>query len=360
MEPLAIARAPVCISLAGDVGSLASHYERTGGSVVSVATGYYVYAVLSSSRLEGVQITFGGCQAFSQYPGQGSLARDTELDLLEAIACHFNIRDGQRVFVASQIPVEIGWTLRGSLAVSMIKALAFQCGLDLEPRAVAELACYIENDTLEMDTGRHAAYTAAFGGLHCITFSADNVLVDLIRLPPGIKTAFEKSLMLFSRNKLALNRINAPDRRQGLQRREAVDTQDMERAKRLTLAIRDELEKGLKTRVDPLFAQCYQVALEVGALGGNTTGAGHDDFLMLYCPEDRQELLAEALRALGLQRWPLMLEDAGVQVMQVVPWSWSNPASMMSWPQGTVMHDLSPVKGPNRGMAGGIADYSHP
>jgi D-glycero-alpha-D-manno-heptose-7-phosphate kinase len=259
----------------------------------------------------------------------------------------------------------------------MIKALAFQCGLDLEPRAVAELACYIENDTLGMDTGRQAAYAAAFGGLHSITFSASNVIVDLIRPPPGVKASLEKGLMLFSRNEPSLSRIKFSERSQELQHREAVDAQSIERAKRLALAIRDGLEKGdldafgqllhrywiemdLKTRVDPFFAQCYDIALESGALGGKTIGVGHDDFLMLYCPEDRQELLAEALRALGLQRWPLMLDDSGVQVMQVVPWSWSNPASVMSWPQGTVMRDLSPVKSPNRGRAGGVADYSHP
>lgn len=37
----------------------------------------------------------------------------------------------------------IGLGLAGSLAVSMIKALAFSCGLDLGPREVAELACSV-------------------------------------------------------------------------------------------------------------------------------------------------------------------------------------------------------------------------
>jgi D-glycero-alpha-D-manno-heptose-7-phosphate kinase len=359
------------------VGSLASHYERAGGSVVSVATGYYAYAVLSSSPLEGVQITFGGCQAFSQYPGQGSSERNTELDLLGAIACHFNIRDGQRVFVASQIPIGAGSTLWGSLAVSMIKALAFQCGLDLEPQAVAELACYIESDTLKMDNGRHAAYAAAFGGLRSVTFSSGNVLVEPVRLSSATKTSLEKGLMLFSKGDPSVNWIESPDRGQVLRRGEVADTQDIERAKEQALAVRDELEKGnldafgqllhrnwveldLTAKADPFLAQCYHVALEHGALGGKTTGAGYNGFLLLYCPEERQESLTETLRALDLQRWPLVFEDAGVQVMQIVPWSWSNPMSMMSWSQGSAVHGLSPVQSPNRGTAAGVADYPHP
>jgi hypothetical protein len=40
---------------------------------------------------------------------------------------------------------------------------------------------------------------------------------------------------------------------------------------------------------------------------------------MLYCPEDRQAAVTEALAALGLQRWPLTLDDQGVQVMGALP-----------------------------------------
>jgi len=43
--------------------------------------------------------------------------------------------------------------------------------------------------------------------------------------------------------------------------------------------------------------------------------------LMLYCPEDQQEAVTEALTELGLQRRLFMLESEGVQVMQVVPWA---------------------------------------
>jgi hypothetical protein len=41
---------------------------------------------------------------------------------------------------------------------------------------------------------------------------------------------------------------------------------------------------------------------------------------MLYCPEDRQEAVSEALTELGLQRRPFTLDRDGVQVMEAVPW----------------------------------------
>ena len=63
------------------------------------------------------------------------------LSLPKAIVCHSNVRDGLTVFLASQLPPGSGLGLSGSVAVSMIKALAFCCGLDLGPNEVAELAC---------------------------------------------------------------------------------------------------------------------------------------------------------------------------------------------------------------------------
>ena len=41
---------------------------------------------------------------------------------------------------------------------SMIKALAFWCGLDLSPAEVAELACYIEIGKMGMPVGKQDQY----------------------------------------------------------------------------------------------------------------------------------------------------------------------------------------------------------
>ena len=40
MDAVVIAKAPVCVPLGGDMGELAGLYERSGGPVISAATGY--------------------------------------------------------------------------------------------------------------------------------------------------------------------------------------------------------------------------------------------------------------------------------------------------------------------------------
>ncbi len=72
---------------------------------------------------------------------------------------------------------------------------------------------------------------------------------------------------------------------------------------------------------NPFLDRCYQTARENGALGGKITGAGGGGFMMLYCPEERQEAVTDALTELGLRRRAFSFEDDGVQVMQAAPWS---------------------------------------
>jgi D-glycero-alpha-D-manno-heptose-7-phosphate kinase len=71
---------------------------------------------------------------------------------------------------------------------------------------------------------------------------------------------------------------------------------------------------------NPFLDECYQTARENGSLGGKITGAGGGGFMMLYCPEERQEAVIEALTELGLQHRSFKFENDGVQVLQASPW----------------------------------------
>jgi D-glycero-alpha-D-manno-heptose-7-phosphate kinase len=57
----------------------------------------------------------------------------------------------------------------------------------------------------------------------------------------------------------------------------------------------------------------YQAARNAGALGGKITGAGGGGFLLLYCPQERQENVRSCLQ--GLQELPFRLEQDGSKVI---------------------------------------------
>jgi D-glycero-alpha-D-manno-heptose-7-phosphate kinase len=335
-----IARAPVRISFGGGGTDLPAYYRRRGGLVVSTTIRTFVYTILAPNGPHGVQIISADYRTLCQRPTCEDLIWNGDLRLPKAITYYFNLCDGVTIFLASQVPPGTGLGSSGSVAVSMIKALAFWCGLDLGPEQVAELACYIEIDRMGMPVGKQDQYAAAFGGLNCIKFSRDGVVVEPLRVPPMTREALERGMMLFftgtSRQSSTILRSQQRASQEGdrdtLRRLDAIKELGLEIRAALegceleafgALLHQSWMEKRQLTEgiTNSFLDQCYQAAREHGALGGKVTGAGGGGFLMLYCPEDLQEGVTEALTALGLQRWPLALDDQGVQVMEALPGS---------------------------------------
>lgn len=337
---LLIARAPVRISFGGGGTDIPAYYERYGGFVVSTTINYYVYTILTPGQPDGVQIFSADYRSFTQRPICEDLIWNGDLSLPKAIVYYFNIRDGLTIFLASQVPPGTGLGSSGSLAVSMIKALAFWCGLDLGPREVAELACFIEIDKLGMPVGKQDQYAAAFGGLNCYTFLRDEVHVEPLRMPPEARQALEAGIMLFFtgisrqsstilKRQLEASRHGDPDtirrltaiKELGQEIRRALENGDLRTFGELLH--RSWLEKRRVTEgiTNSQLDRCYEAAREAGALGGKITGAGGGGFLMLYCPPERQNQVTEVLTSLGLQRRPFTFENEGVQILQGIPWT---------------------------------------
>ena len=251
---LLIARAPVRISFGGGGTDIPAYYERYGGMVVSATINYYVYTILTPGQPDGVQIFSADYRSFTRRPICEDLIWNGDLSLPKAIVYYFNIRDGLTIFLASQVPPGTGLGSSGSVAVSMIKALAFWCGLDLGPREVAELACFIEINKLGMPVGKQDQYAAAFGGLNCFTFLRDEVRVEPLRMPPQARQELEQGLMLFftgiSRQSSTILKRQQEASRQG----------DRETIRRLT-AIKElgqEIRRALSRMVDvPVVVPCH-------------------------------------------------------------------------------------------------------
>ena len=234
----------------------------------------------------------------------------------------------------------------------MIKALAFCCGLDLGPREVAEMACYIEIDKMEMPVGRQDPYAVAFGGLNSIAFDRNDVIVDPLDISENIVHRLQEDLLFFFCGPSSQSSEILRRQRQATQRGDPEILVRLARISELAQEVKNSLEAGdLKHFADALHRgwqekrqlttgitnafldRCYQVARESGALGGTLTGAGGGGILVLYCPQAQQPQVCEALEELGLEHWPCQLETEGVQLMQVVPWMRQPALANVPWPQ---------------------------
>lgn len=335
-----LARAPVRVSFGGGGTDLPDYYEQYGGFVVSTAINYYAYTILTPTKADDeVRIISADYRAYTQRPICEDLIWNSDLQLPKAITYYFNVQGGMTIFMATQVPPGTGLGSSGSVAVSLVKALAFWCGLDLEPAEVAELACYIEIEKMGMPVGKQDQYAAAFGGLNAITFNRNGVTVEPLKVSEETRTTLEKRLMLFFTGTSRQSSTILKRQRQASHNRDAATLRRLDAIKTLGQEMKAALERGdleafgrlmhhswLQKRnvvegiSNDFLDQCYQTACSAGAVGGKITGAGGGGFMLLYCPEPYQAAVTTALEALGLQRRPFGLEREGVQVLQAFPW----------------------------------------
>jgi len=329
-----IARAPVRISFVGGGTDLEVFYGRYGGKVISTTIDKYFYTFLHVYDADTVQITSSDYHIFCRHRPDEKRAWDEDLKLPQAILEHYGIQRGLAMFLASEIPPGTGLGSSSTVAVAIIKALSTACGEPLTRGELAELACHIEIEKLGMPIGKQDQYAAALGGLNCITFTSGGVEVTPLRLPSETLERLQRNLLLFFTGLAHDSTKILEHQRESSARDDAQVIQALHAVKALVDEAQDSLGQGDLQRfgelldvnwqnkkkfapgvTTPFIDECYELALNKGAIGGKITGAGGGGFLMLYCEEPYHDQLTRALEARGLRRMDYRFEVSGARVL---------------------------------------------
>lgn len=333
-----IARAPVRLSFAGGGTDLAAYYREHGGLVVSTTIDKYFYVFANLNGVESVQITSSDYRTFFRQRRSQPILWDGDLALPRAFLHQFGISSGISLFLASEVPPGTGLGSSSTVSVALGKALSVLSGLNLTKTQIAELASYIEIDKMGMPIGKQDQYAAAFGGLNAIYFERDSVHVEPLNLPVETMRTLERRIMLFytgasrsaasilkgqqaaSRNDAdvvaSLHRIKAMAR-ETIKLFQSADLDGFGDLLHESWQNKKKLAKGI---TNPKIDECYDLARAVGARGGKIAGAGGGGFLMLYCNEQYQEALADALETHSLVQMDFHLEGSGaVVLMDAIP-----------------------------------------
>ena len=230
--------------------------------------------------------------------------------------------------MASQVPPGTGLGSSGSVAVCLINGLAAWEEQPLDPDIIAEKACYVEIEKMGMPVGKQDQYASAFGGLNCIKYSADGVVVEPLLVSETTRQRLEQRLMLFFTGRTRKSETILSEQKESIAEKEKILRQMASEARGLKKALETgdyyhvgralkggwEHKKKLASKIsDPQLDLWHQKALDAGASGGKISGAGGGGFFILFVPPNSRQKVRTALSE--LREMPFHLECDGSKVI---------------------------------------------
>lgn len=322
-----ISRTPLRISFAGGGSDLAAYYKKTSGGVVSTAIDKYIYITINQKFDDLIRVSYSKTEMVESVD-------EVEHNIIREALRLVGVEKGIEVVYMGDIPLGsagIGLGSSSSLAVGVLNALYAFKGRSVSAEKLAREACKIEIDILKYPIGKQDQYISAYGGLQHIRFNSDgSVFVDPVICKKQTKDKLNGSLLLFYTGITRISSsILAEQKAQTDMNRSYLD-KIVELSKELQRSLAgNELDKfgevlhsgwlnkkklasGITTeKID----EYYNKARDSGAVGGKILGAGGGGFLLLYCEQENQNNVREALSE--LMEVPFRFEPQGSKIIYV-------------------------------------------
>jgi D-glycero-alpha-D-manno-heptose-7-phosphate kinase len=320
---IALARAPLRVSLAGGGTDLPSYADRFGSTVVSVAIDRYVAVTVYPRSFDG-EISFMGEQAEHVPDADRMRNRFARAALIRAAVC-----SNAQITVCTDAPSGTGLGGSGAFTVALLHALRHAQAPG--PEALAEEASMIEMVDLERPVGKHDQYMAAFGGIRILRIEPSRrVGAEELAVPDAVRGYLRDRLLLFytGLSRDAGQTLVEQDRstRQG----DTTTMASLHAIGALVAPMADALRAGRVGEVGPLMHEhwsskqrlgegitnpridkLYQTALGSGADGGKILGAGGGGFLLLSARAGREGELRASMADAGLRELPFDVDRTG-------------------------------------------------
>jgi D-glycero-alpha-D-manno-heptose-7-phosphate kinase len=319
-----IVKSPLRISFVGGGSDLPAFFHEEDGCVVSTAIDKYVSLIVNVKYDGDVRVSYGHTAEYVAH------ARDVQHPLVrEALRC-LGIQKGIEIVSMADIPAGTGLGSSSSFTVGLLAALSAYQQTFRTTDSLAHDAYQIERVHCRQAIGKQDQYAAAFGGLRCYTFHADErVDVEALAMSAEARAAFADHLLLLDtglrHEASALLAEQNTAMRDSRKRADVRALANLARVFRDALLMGDLLECGhildaawrLKRNVvrgitSVAIDDWYAQALRAGAWGGKLCGAGGGGFLLLFAPPERH---ADIQRAVGLRHVPIRPVDHGIQVI---------------------------------------------
>jgi D-glycero-alpha-D-manno-heptose-7-phosphate kinase len=322
-----IARSPLRITLGGGGTDLPSYYREHGGFVIAAAIDKYVYVTVMRPFTAGIYLKYSQLEHVE-------LAKDVAHPIIREAIQILDFKTPQiEITTLADIPAGTGLGSSGSFTTGLLKALYAHRKRLLHPAELAELACHIEIDRLGEPIGKQDQYIAAYGGLSCFNFNADDS-VTARPLAVSMDTLFdlEDNLLLFFTGYSRSAGSILSDQKARTEKNDADMLKNLHFIKELGFRSQEALEKGKPgvfgelmhehwehkkrrsgSMTNPKIDEWYELGMKNGALGGKLVGAGGGGFLLFYAANRNQ--LRHTMAKAGLEEVRFRFDFEGTKVV---------------------------------------------
>lgn len=317
-----ITRTPLRISFTGGGTDLPAFYKNGYGAVVSTSIDKYIYITVNKRFDDSIRVNYSQTEIVNHVD---ELKHDIARECLRMVG----IPGGIEITSIADIPSGTGLGSSSSFAVGLLNGLYTYVGERLSAGELANRACQIEINALGHPIGKQDQYAAAYGGVNYFTFERNgDVQREKISISDNDLRNMNRKLMMFytgirrsadgilsrqsqeTKNKmevLTFMRDQANHMRDGL----VHEGFTPKFAKMLDEAW--QKKKSITSGIsNPEIDELYQKAISAGASGGKLLGAGGGGFILLYCDEQYQPAVREAL---GLRELDFEISLNGSQVV---------------------------------------------
>ena len=316
-------KAPLRISFSGGGTDVDPYRRERGGCVLNATIDKYAYVSCRPRKDSVIEVQSLDFDIVAKYDSKADFVMDGEMDLAKAVIAKLRGRKkskGFDLFMQSDAPPGSGLGSSSTMVVALVSLFKDFFHRPMTDYEIAELAFQIERVELGHKGGMQDQYAATFGGFNFIEFHPDKVVVNPLRLDPGVLNELHYSLLMCYTGQ---TRVGAGIIEAQVKNYEAKDLDSvaaMDAQKFFCIEMKNALLQGRLTHfagllneawqakkhmataiTNPKIDALYTAAREAGALGGKLLGAGGGGYLLLFAPFTKKHLVARALEGLGGQ-----------------------------------------------------------
>jgi D-glycero-alpha-D-manno-heptose-7-phosphate kinase len=314
------ARAPLRLGFAGGGTDVSPYSDTFGGCVLNATIGMFAHCSIEVRNDQKVRFVALDYAQEVETDAGAELAPCGLLALHKAVYRRI-VRQylggaclPVNVTTASDAPAGSGLGSSSTLVVAMIEAYRELLALPLGDYDVAHLAYLVERVDVGQAGGRQDQYAATFGGINFIEFSAEQAIVNPLRIRRSTLMELEAMLVLY---RTGISRESAKiilEQSETLRSGREASLQAMHQIKRDAYVMKDALlhndlrafsatlghswEAKKRTASGITNAEInrvYDIALSAGACSGKISGAGGGGYLFFMVEPERRPHLLQAL-----------------------------------------------------------------